>query len=211
MIKKLEVMETKRKELVKIALRSIPEDIEEREAIAEEVISAFVMLTSPEIDYESVDLGYETTDSAPDSYGIITREEEVIVSRKPGNLKMNWKQFFGSVPGIIAAWALLPKVPLLLPFIALYTYNEVLDITRITLSERHGMALWSMWKHRGGRGEIAEDKAFRVTAECFMAYGLPRLTEGNFVPIIDDLCTMGCIELKDGVVWLMEPVDISYE
>ncbi len=186
----------KAKELSVIAANILPIDIVGREEIAATLVSIFCQITPPE---------YET------SFHLITLDSRGGgISRKPGNIVLNWRRLFTSIPNIVLTGVGAVALPWLWPFAVLAIWNEVWGQSKIELSQRHGIAIAAMWENRSNKQRIGKSEALTHINDKLTEYGYPEMVEKEFCKIIADLEEMQCIETDGDEIWLREWVKRAY-
>jgi hypothetical protein len=105
------------------------------------------------------------------------------VSRKPSDALLNWHRLYETIPSI------------------------VVTVAGTELNPTHVIAIHAMWTAEDGNQRITESKAFAVTNLFLISYDRPELIISTFNEIVDDLAAMRCLEVTEGVIWLLESVD----
>lgn len=132
-------------------------------------------------------------------------------TRKPGNLRLNWKKLFGELGDIVLNATGAIAVPLLIPFAALSLWNKLWSHSSIPLSREHATALYAMWQGRDTNNRIGETNAHEKTGLLFQLYQWPSIELHAFTLILRDLESLQCIERKVGdSIWLREWVKTTY-
>lgn|SRR5215472_719943 len=132
------------------------------------------------------------------------------ITRKPGNIRLNWRKLFELVPDVTIAGAGAAAETWLIPFAALYVWMKLWNVATIELKEEDAFVICSLWRHRGQDNRIPEDEAFAKATALAKENGLPILTKDRFSEILTKLATLECIELKEGTIWLREWVRTTY-
>jgi hypothetical protein len=128
------------------------------------------------------------------------------VSRKPGNMLLNWQRLYETIPSIVVTVAGTEFATWLFPFVALLIWRDVVRQAEIKLNPTHAIAINAMWNGEDGNQRITESKAFMRTNLLLNSYDRPALTISAFNEIVDDLAAMRCLEVTEGVIWLLESV-----
>jgi hypothetical protein len=127
------------------------------------------------------------------------------VSRKPGNILLNWRRLFDVTPdAAIAVSAYGVSPPFVRGMIGLYIWNKVWRGSEEQLSEIESSIIETLWVRHGRARQLPEDTAFDSVNESRHAAGLSTLSKRDFTRATDRLVTMSCVELKDGNIWLRE-------
>ncbi len=134
------------------------------------------------------------------------------ISRKPGNITLNWASVFQIVPGAALAVGGAIDDPWLMLFAALELWGKLSKVLffEVTLMEEDAFVVFSLWLHRDGKNKIAEDDAFLKTKALAKKHGISLPTKKRFREIVSKLLLLGCIEIESGVIRLIERVRITY-
>jgi len=133
------------------------------------------------------------------------------ISRKPGNLVLNWRKLTAVVPDVaIAAAAALSGPPWVGFMVALYIWNRIWRGAEERLSDVEASVMYALWKHRGDGNRIAEDVGLAKTNAARKGFGLAPLTNAAYQRALDTLLRIECVKLVGGVIELRESVRISY-
>lgn len=131
-------------------------------------------------------------------------------SRKPGNITLNWRNFFDLVPDITLAGAGAVGTNWLIPFAALYVWTKLWNAAAIKIEEKDAFILYSLWTHRNEKDRISEDDGFFKTNLLTEKQGMPPIKREAFDQAVTTLSSLDCIELEAGIIWLREWVRIKY-
>ena len=197
-MKDIERLQAKEEELRQLVFNALPEDVSEREKIASLAIASFCELTPPEIDTTMHWISLKSNGWGGGS------------SHKPGNIFLNWRRLFKSVPNIVLTGVGAVAVPILWPFVALVIWNEIWSQSKIDISFRHGLTIFAMWKNKDESQRIKKEKAFECVNSQLLGYKYPNMTLVEFDNIINDLKAMECIEIDGDEIWLREWVKSTY-
>lgn len=127
------------------------------------------------------------------------------VSRKPGNILLNWRKLFDTSPDVLVAVAGAGAGgPFVRGLIGLYVWNRIWRGVEEPISEVEASVIESLWCGRAARKRIPEDVAFGIVNDARAQYGLDQLSRAEFTAAIDRLVELRCVELNDGEVWLRE-------
>lgn len=126
------------------------------------------------------------------------------VSRKPGNITLNWRMLFGALPGIALTGVGVTSNSWILIFGALVIWKDLYATAKVELDPEHAIAMNVMWNNHDGKKRISEDEARSLTNEALDKFDLNQVSKSTFAGIIDDLSNSGCIELSNGEIWLRE-------
>lgn len=128
-------------------------------------------------------------------------------SRKLVNVSLNWKSFWVKSPEIVVGTAAISSMqPWLILFGALCIAKMLFDLTEIELSHRHGIVMQAMWKQYAESQIIAEDEALITANGALKKAGFPQLNAEKFAEILNDLHKIGCLEIRDGNIRLIEKI-----
>jgi hypothetical protein len=190
-------MREKRAELVQIAAESLdPRDTK----LAERLVDSFCALTPP-LDPPVV-IQYITIHSRGTGGGM---------SRKAGNLWLNWRKFASEFGDLSLTVAGVVAEPRLAPLAALSIWNKVWTHSALQLSREHATVLYAMWQGRGKDNTLSEADAIEKSGVMFQLNGWLPLDRNGYVAILNDLEKLQCIERKEPeVIWLREWVKKTY-
>lgn len=132
------------------------------------------------------------------------------VSRKPGNITLNWRMLFGALPGIALTGVGVTSNSWILIFGALVIWKDLYATAKVELDPEHAIAMNVMWNNHDGKKRISEDEARSLTNEALDKFDLNQVSKSTFAGIIDDLSNSGCIELSNGEIWLREWIQRSW-
>lgn len=194
----IESLESKRNELIAIAAEALgPRD----RHLADRVVNSFCA-TSPPLD-PPILMEMITVHSLGRGGGM---------SRKPGNLILNWRKLAGEFGDLSLTVASVATESWLIPFAALSIWNKVWTHSAIELSKDHATVLYAMWQGRNVENEISHKDAFEKSALMFSINGWAPLERQAFEDIICDLNSLEAIETKESVsIWLRECVKTTYK
>jgi hypothetical protein len=133
-------------------------------------------------------------------------------SRKPGNLRLNWKSLCKEFSDIILTAGGVVATPWLIPFAALSIWNKFWSHSAIPLTKEQASALVAMWVRCDDDHQISTEAALNAANELFMVYHWSTMNGVEFASLLDDLEQVKCIEhdtVKDSI-WLREWVRNSY-
>jgi len=132
------------------------------------------------------------------------------LSRKPGNILLNWRRLFLDSPDLILTGAGAIATPWLVPLAALSIFIKVWTQSTLLLTKEHAASLCAMW-HRCENMKIHFDSALICTNELFQVYSWPPLEVVTFQSVLKELETIRCIEIRSNKeIWLCEEVRGSY-
>lgn len=132
-------------------------------------------------------------------------------TRKPGNLRLNWRRLLGEFGDLSLTVASAVAVPPLIPFAALSLWNKLWTHSTIALSREHATALVAMWHRRDENHRIHRTKAHDEVNALFTVFTWPLLDAAAFAALLNELVALDCIELKDSdQIWLREWVQTTY-
>lgn len=190
----------KRAELVQMAISALPSTLPQREQIAEKIIASYIRITPPS--HKPPMFRMLTMDSMGKCGGS---------SHKPGNIFLNPKNLIEFIPDIVLTAAGIAGQRWVIPFAGLHILITLWKGSGIDLDKNHAMAIYAMWTHRDPKNRISEEDAYTRTNEHLISSGFPALNKTEFIKVIDTLCSIECIELDAGIIWLRERVKTTYE
>ena len=164
------------------------------EELAQNVVAAFCDVSEPEEDHT---ISLILTDGTGRGGG---------VSRKPGNIRLNWRRLFETVPSIVLVGAADYTKPWMYVLAALLIWKEMKAHCALQLSAEHAIAMHAMWDNCDGRRRISEVDALEATNKKLSEYDFNPLSMANFIKLVDHLDQMECVELRTGDIWLREQV-----
>jgi hypothetical protein len=170
------------------------------------VVAAFAETTPPEI----ADDDFPRIDERAGLVIIGGPDLTLGVSRKPGNLILNWRRLAEVAPDVAIAAAALSGPPWLGFAVALYIWNRIWRGAEEPLSETEASVMYALWKNRGAGNRIDEDTGLARVNAVRGGFGLEALTRPAYARAIDTLLRIECIAMRDGVIELRESVRISY-
>ena len=133
------------------------------------------------------------------------------MSRKPGNIRLNWRRLFMDSPDLILTGAGAIATPWLIPLAALSIFIKVWTHSAVSLSKEHAASLFAMWHRCDANRKIPINNAINYVNELFDVYSWPQIDEPQFRKILSDLAEIECITIDaTGEVWLREWVQKSY-
>lgn len=118
-------------------------------------------------------------------------------SRKPGNLRFNWRKLTSEFADMVMNTVGVISVPHLIPFAALSIWNRFWTHATVQLSREQSTALFAMWHRKDADHKIDINKAFMETNELPQVFRLPLLNKSEFAVILSDLVTLDCVEIED--------------
>ncbi|NWF94288.1 MAG: hypothetical protein HXY46_15430 [Syntrophaceae bacterium] len=196
-----EALRKKTEELKQIVLASIPDNVDSPGRLSQGLFISFINVTAPVAQF-STDTGIATTEYEGLRGGR---------TRKPGNIILSWDKLFALIPDMVLSFFGFTGPPWLLVFVALKVAATVWSSSAEKLSPEHAMTLYAMWNHGRQQGKrVGEDDAFACTNEHLARHNMAPLSRNRFAAIIDDLCALRCIKLKEGVIHLTEYVKNKY-
>lgn len=174
---------------------------------AEGVAAAFAEITAP----ETGDGGFPSLDTRTGLVVIGISDIPQAVSRKPGNLILDWRKLTDVVPDVaMAAAAAITGPPWVGFIVALYIWTRFWRGAEVPLGEAEASVLYALWKHRGGENRIAEETGYAKANGVRQAFGLDPLTRSAYARAIDALLRIECIAIVGGEIQLRESVRIRY-
>lgn len=190
-------LQEKRDELIQL----VADVIGERDKVmASQIVDSFCSLTPPQD--PPVVMHFITMNSRGYDGG---------ESRKPGNLRLNWRKLLADSPDIGLNIAGVVATPYLVPLAALSLWNKLWGHSAIQLSKEHATVLYAMWQGRDTKNRIANSQAFEKAGVLFSVYQWPSLDKHAFEHILVELERIECIECEDESIWLCEWVKTTYD
>ena len=191
----LKALASKRDELVAVAC-----DILQDAPMAERLVSSLCMLTPPQDPPVVIEMIMVNSRGA--SGGI---------SRKPGNVVVNFNRFvrdFGDIGLSVAAGA---SEKWLIPLAALAVWKKISVHSTLELTKEQASLVYSMWLNREDGNLISREQAFEMGKLVYRLNRLAELDDDSFSQTLFDLTSFGCIELHpSGKIWLREWVKSNY-
>lgn len=126
------------------------------------------------------------------------------VSIKPGNIILNWRKLIGAILGMALTGAGAATSSWFIVLGALVILRELYSISKIELSQMHAATMIVMWENHDGRHRISEARARELIDKAFLKMGVNQTNEETFARIVDDLTSVGCIQISNGEIWLRE-------
>lgn len=127
------------------------------------------------------------------------------VSRKPGNIVLNWRKLFDVGPdALVAGSAIESNTPFVRGLIGLYVWNKVWRGAEEVLSDAEASVIESLWLDHGRNRRVTSDDAFTAVNGARRVAGLTELARGDFERTIDRLIAMHCVEVENDEIWLRE-------
>jgi len=156
-------------------------------------LNHFVRVTEPEVTFE---MRFITLSAGFDNGA---------TSRKPGNIRLNWRTLLDLGPDTALAVAgAVGEGPFVRGLVALYVWNRLWRASEEELSSSEASVIETLWANAAHDHRIASGEAFRATNEARVNQGLMELTKPAFEHCLDRLAEIDCIELEDGSIWLRE-------
>jgi hypothetical protein len=128
-------------------------------------------------------------------------------SRKPGNIVLNWRKFFESIPNTALASGSLAE-PWLMPFAALSIWNEFWKQSRIEIEPRYALLLEVMWQKRNQKRRVLKSVAIFAVNERLSSTRLNQMSANDFETALNKLSELQCIKIETEEVWLREWVKV---
>lgn len=194
-------LEEKRRWLEQVARNAVV-GLGENEA--EKLISAFTRLSPPESESPKIHLITISSSFKPGA-----------ISRKPGNILLNWRKLIDFVPdtalaGIGAATATAAAQPWVIPLAAFYVWNKVWRGAEEKLTDVEACILLALWRNRNSENKVKEDDGFMHTNALRSSVQQPAISLGDYTNALTRLARLECVEIEDGVVWLREWIRVKY-
>lgn len=132
-------------------------------------------------------------------------------TRKPGNIRLNWRKLFNASPDLIFTGVGAVATPWLIPLAALSIFDKIWSQSAIELTKEQSTCLFAMWHRCDHSQELSMEEAFSCSQQLFTVYKWEGPTDVQFGEIIDELKRLRCIESKgEGRLWLKEWVSSPY-
>lgn len=130
--------------------------------VAEYLLSGFARITEPQYD---TTVSYITLDGRGGG-----------VSRKPGNLVLNWRKLFDTSPDVaVAAAGFGAAGPFVRGLIGLYIWNKVWRSMEEPISALEASVIEGLWCGRAGRKLIPEAEALEIVNQARADRGMASL------------------------------------
>ncbi len=182
------------------AIASVSASSDEEAAQVARAIDAFAHVQAPEA--PEVSMRYITVQSLRPSGG---------TSRKPGNVLLNWRRLFNTLPELALGGVGATSVPRwLVPLACLHLWNRLNESAVEELSDVEASTITALWLNRRDDRKIDAESGFDVTNRHRRELGLESLTKMRYEQCLDRLQALRCVELRDGVIWLREWVRVPY-
>jgi hypothetical protein len=132
-------------------------------------------------------------------------------SRKPGNIRLNWRRLFEDTPEHILTIVGAATSNYLIPFAALVVWNKVLGLSKIEIAESHAMIIAALWDLRD-KDNYVNGGGLLTTINTHIRRTTKReFTQKELDQILTELSKMKAIEFtKEGNIWLCEWVQKPY-
>ena len=132
------------------------------------------------------------------------------VSVRPGNVILNWRKLFTSIPNITFTVAGAVADPLLWPFAALIIWNDIWSLLKLDLSRKHAAVMTALWNNRDENKIVQKNTGLQLTNDLLKQNNQPSISFDEYNQILLDLVHMGCIKEKENdKIWLREWVKKS--
>ena len=132
-------------------------------------------------------------------------------TRKPGNIRLNWRKLLCETPDFVLTGAGSIDHPWLIPLAALSILTKLWAHARVELTKEQATCLVAMWHRCDNTHRIAFNKAYESSIELFSVYKWPAITLEQFSAILLDLEQLRCLKnTKNSSIWLREWVCKTY-
>ena len=179
----------------KSILTGLPEDYQLDKSLTEKIVHEFCRIKEPEI---------KSTELRMDFVRIGDTGQKGGTSVKPGNILLNWRKLFGALPGMVLTGVGVATNPWLVVLGALVIWKDLYATIRIELEPKHAIVFKAMWDNHNGRNRISEVDAAKFANSALNDADHNTLNSKNFASVVEDLAKIGCIEIKNGEIWLRE-------
>lgn len=127
------------------------------------------------------------------------------VSRKPGNILLNWRRLFDVGPDVgVAVVGAVGQNAFVVSLIALYIWNKVWRGSESPLTEAEASVIEALWSNGAGKRTIESEDGYRMTNELRVRRSAVPLSRAEFEAAIDVLTSMQCVEVTGDKIWLRE-------
>jgi len=182
-----------------------PDDLDEKDVAVEKLINSFCKIK--EIESDMSEPRFDLVVAKFGDFGL-----DSAISVKPGNVVLNWRRLFTSIPNITLTGAGVIAQPLLWPFAALVIWNEIWSHLKIELSWKHAAVITALWDNRDDNKMVEKTVGFEASNEILNNHNQSEISLKEFNELLADLVRMGCVKEKDnGKVWLCEWVKKSFK
>jgi hypothetical protein len=132
-------------------------------------------------------------------------------STKPGNIKLNLKDFLESIGtgvmtfagGLAYPWLYLVGFTLL--------WKQLWDCATIEIDEPENKVLWSLWELKKGSQQMTFDNVLEKIVAISQHYDLPKMKKGEIKLALDNLEKINAIEKRDASEYrIIEWIRIPY-
>lgn len=128
------------------------------------------------------------------------------VSRKPGNIVLNWRRFFELGPDLVLAVPAVADNRFTKAAFGLFIWNRVMGLSRVDLSEAEASVIEALWLNAGRRRALPSGEAFTLTNDLRRDRLATELSRRDFEQALGVLSTAKCIKFENDKVTLYEQV-----
>lgn len=127
------------------------------------------------------------------------------MSRKPGNIVLNWRRFFDLMPDVgVAAVDLIGKNGFVTTLVALYVWNKLWRGSEAKLTDAEASVIEALWRNKGSVRTVPSDRAFALTNDLRQTMSVAPLSRSEFERATDLLVAMHCVQVTNDEIWLRE-------
>ena len=161
----------------------------------------FIYITAPE--EEPPQMSFLTLDSL--------RNYKEGKSMKPGNIRLNFRKLISAIPEIIPiGYGIANDAPILKICGALGLWKILRDVLTVEITKEQAFVMIALWNHCDSNHKIVLESGMAATNELRNRCSEPELTTHEYNRVIDDLITLECIEVTEGIIWLREWISRRY-
>lgn len=132
-------------------------------------------------------------------------------SIKPGNIRLNIRKLFETIPDVVSVGAGMVSDNLLVTVCgALSLWLKLRDIATVSISKEQAFAIVALWRGCNPDHKISLDDGFAAMNTLLKQYGEAEITYLKYNIVIDSLIEIQCVELTEGIIWLREWISRKY-
>ena len=130
---------------------------------------------------------------------------------KNGNILLNWRKAFESLPEAILTMAGTFTTPYLIPLAALAIWIKIKSLREIPLDENMAMVLALLWSMKDDDNLIHSNNLIKKINETLFSFKKPSISETSLAKILSDLDELQIIKLyQGGTIQFNEVVQVEY-
>jgi hypothetical protein len=165
-----------------------------------------LQITPPEIEITI------NSSSNPGIIEFITFDKRGGKSKKPGNIKFNYKKLFKDSPQLILSGiGLFQFYQIITPILSVITiYLSYGDIKTIDLTKEEAYVIISLWQNCDEKNTISFEAGYKATNDFLKKRGEPTISREKFDRALESLLQIQSIESKDNKILLIEEISKDY-